>query len=111
MNKLVRDKIPEIIESQGKIATTKIAKNEEEYYKYLKNKLLEEVNEFIEATESKHIIEELADVLEVLDAIYDFNKIDKKIIQEVKTKKFNERGGFKKKIILLDINDTKNAIS
>ena len=94
-NKLVRDKIPEIIKSKGGVSVTHIV-GDKEYWLKLKEKLQEEVKEFSEAES----IEEMADVLEVIDAIVDFKKFDKKELQEVKNKKLKERGGFKNKIIL-----------
>lgn len=63
-NKLVRDKIPEIIEQSGKKAVTHILR-EEKYLAALETKLNEEVAEY---QEDKNL-EELADVLEVLQAI------------------------------------------
>ena len=96
--KLVRDKIPEIIKNSNKVPKTYIANNEE-YWKELKAKLLEEVNEFLEDNNS----EELADIQEVLYAIYDFKGFSKEEIESIRSKKKNERGGFKNKIILESI--------
>ncbi len=45
-------------------------------------------------------IEEMADILEVIDAILDYKKFDKQELQKVKEKKADERGKFKDKIIL-----------
>ena len=94
-NKLVRDKIPEIIKSKGGVAITHIA-NDVEYWQKLKEKLQEEVGEFIEAEN----IEEMADILEVIDAIFNYKKFDEQELKRVKEKKVNERGGFDDKIIL-----------
>ena len=93
--KLVRDKIPEIIKNSNKTPKTHIANNDE-YWKELKDKLLEEVNEFLEDNNS----EELADIQEVLYAIYDFKGFSKEEIESIRSKKENERGAFKNKIIL-----------
>jgi len=94
-NKLVRDKIPEYIQAKGGRPVIHIA-NDGEYWQKLKEKLSEEVEEF-RADESP---EELADVLEVIDAIVAYKKYDRKLLEEIRTKKVNERGGFGKRIIL-----------
>ena len=94
-NKLVRDKIPEIIKNKGATPITHIA-NDEEYWQKLKEKLQEEVNEFIEDSNE----EELADILEVIHAICDFKNFDKEKLELLRKKKAEERGGFKDKIIL-----------
>lgn len=94
-NKLVRDKIPEIIKNNGEIPITHIASNDE-YWIKLKEKLKEEVDEFLEGDNE----EELSDILEVIDAIYDFKKIDRKESEKIRKSKKEEKGGFKDKIIL-----------
>lgn len=93
--KLVRDKIPEYIEKKGEKVIFHIA-DEAEYWEKLKEKLLEEVKEFVEAES----VEELADLLEVIDAIAAYKKFDIKEITEIKEKKAKERGRFLKRIIL-----------
>lgn len=93
--KLVRDKIPEIIKNNGEEPICRVL-DDEEYLKELNIKLLEEANEFIEARN----VEELADIMEVLDALakaYDINWDDVKVEQE---KKRQKRGAFKEKIYL-----------
>lgn len=94
-NKLVRDRIPEIIKQKGKIPVTHIA-SDNEYWEKLKEKLKEEVEEFLEDGSK----EEIADILEVIYAVCDFKKIDKEELEVLRKKKAEERGGFKKKIIL-----------
>lgn len=94
-NKLVRDKIPEHIKSKGVIPITHIA-DDKEYWQKLKEKLQEEVNEFLEAESP----EEMADILEVLDAISNYKNFDKSEVEKIKEKKAQERGKFKDKIIL-----------
>lgn len=94
-NKLIRDKIPEIIQSKGLKAITHIA-DEHEYDEKLKEKLHEEVEEFIKDANE----EELADILEVVYALADQLNIDIKDLEALRKHKAQERGGFKKKIIL-----------
>ncbi len=94
-NKLVRDKIPEFILGKGANPKTHIA-DEKEYWNKLRDKLREEVEEFLEAEN----IEELADILEVLEAIYEFKGFPEKEILEIKQKKKEERGRFEERIIL-----------
>lgn len=94
-DKLVRDKIPEIIKRKGGTPVTHIAGNKE-YWKKLKEKLLEEAKEFFDSD----TIEELADIQEVINTICSYKKFDKRKIEAVRKKKAKERGAFKKKIIL-----------
>lgn len=94
-NKLVRDKIPEIIESRGESCSTHIA-DDNEYRIKLKEKLLEEVLEYIEAEN----IEELADVLEVIDALIIDRGFNGEEIERAKKYKKETKGSFKNCIIL-----------
>lgn len=93
--KLVRDRIPAIIRQKGEEAVTHVA-DEAEYCEKLKEKLSEEVEEF----KRDENIEELADILEVLDAIVDYKKFDRNEIETVKKKKAQEKGLFTERIIL-----------
>ncbi len=94
-NKLVRDKIPEYIKNKGDKPITHIA-NDAEYWQKLKEKLLEEIEEF----KNDENIEEFADILEVIDAIADYKGFNFKEVENIKVKKAEERGIFKKRIIL-----------
>src|SRR3989338_7742350 len=94
-NKLVRDKIIERIEAKGEKAVFHVA-DEAEYWTKLKEKLQEEVNEFLLAEN----IEELADIAEVLDAVLIHKGFIKEALLVEQTKKREERGGFEKRIIL-----------
>ena len=97
-NKLVRDKIPDIIIAEGKTATTTILTHDE-YYKALVAKLHEEVQEFAESDS----IEEIADILEVIDAIITAKGVTKDQINTIQEQKRTERGGFEKRILLLEV--------
>jgi predicted house-cleaning noncanonical NTP pyrophosphatase (MazG superfamily) len=94
-NKLVRDKIPEYIRSKGGTPVIHIA-GDKEYWEKIKEKLSEEVKEFFE----NEIIEEMADIQEVIDAICDYKKFSKEDMNAARMKKNEERGAFKEKIIL-----------
>ncbi|MBE5817859.1 MAG: phosphoribosyl-ATP pyrophosphohydrolase [Clostridiales bacterium] len=96
-NKLVRDRIPEIIASTGdkyKIRTLSDA----EYIEMLDEKLDEELKEY---HEDKNI-EELADILEVLYAVAKARGYSKEALEETRLKKREKRGGFEKKILLIE---------
>lgn len=94
-DKLVRDKIPEIIESKGGRAIFHVA-NDAEYWQKLKEKLGEEVGEFCES-ESE---EEIADIFEVIEAICEYKKFDVEEIKKTQKHKKSARGAFNKRIIL-----------
>lgn len=94
-NKLIRDRIPEIIKQDGGTAITHIA-DDEEYWSKLKEKLKEEVDEFLKESNK----EELADILEVVYAIRDFLKVDGEKLESLRKDKAEKRGAFKEKIIL-----------
>lgn len=96
-NKLVRDKIPEIIESEGRKCNFHILEDEA-YVKELKKKLNEEVVEFLESDNP----EELADILEVVYALGKANHCSEEEINDIRNRKAAKRGAFDKKIFLED---------
>ncbi len=95
-NKLVRDKIPEIIKNNWELPLIHIA-DDIEYWDRLKNKLKEEVDEFLEDT---NIYEELADIFEVLESILKFKWVSIEKIEQLKLEKRKKRWWFEGKIIL-----------
>ena len=96
MSKLVRDLIPEIIPKE-KIDNYKFTTvNGEEYERLLKEKLIEEINEFLEAEN----LEELADVFEVLESIMKLKNFTYDALNKVKLAKKISRGGFEKQLLM-----------
>lgn len=93
-NKLVRDKIPEILDQKG-ISYEKRIASEEEYKTELIKKLGEEAQEFLESGGS---IEELADVLEVLESLKSLPEYQE--VEQVRLSKREERGGFEERVML-----------
>lgn len=94
-NKLVRDKIPEIIKADGKECEIEVAAKEE-MEELLEKKLLEEVKEYMEDKN----LEELADIMEVLFGIAHNLGYTEEELLEKREAKFEERGGFKEGIVL-----------
>ncbi len=101
-DKLVRDKIPEIIKSSNRTPEYKILEEDQEYLRYLIKKLHEEVLEFTE----NPCVEELADVREVIDALSSIREFEN--IMSVQDRKKEERGGFAKRILLVKVYDHKD---
>lgn len=98
MEKLVRDKIPEIIEKSGKSCKTRIL-DHDEYIEKLEEKLDEELAEY---QESK-ALEELADLLEVMEATVKARGYTWEELTKLKETKKAARGGFEDRILLLEI--------
>lgn len=97
-HKLVRDRIPEIIEASGKACVTEIL-SDEDYLKMLDAKLDEELAEY----HKDQNIEELADLLEVLQACAVARGYDIDQLEQVRAEKAQKRGGFEKKILLREV--------
>ncbi len=101
--KLVRDGIPEIVKAdKGIDAKIRVLEDDEEYLAYLLKKVEEEADELTNAESKEHIVEEMADVLEVMDAILKFNDIDIEIVKKVQIEKVEKRGGFEKRLLMLE---------
>ena len=95
-HKLVRDKIPQIIEQCGEKPNIRILQ-EEEYLRLLEAKLDEEVGEYHRDKNA----EELADILEVVFALADSIGCTREALMEVYQKKHDARGGFSERIFLI----------
>lgn len=99
-NKLVRDRIPERIESSGQICHVEVLSHPE-FEQALRQKLIEEAQEVATATTVEQLVQELADVREVLDALIASHDISEKTIAEAQRQKREERGGFQQRLKLL----------
>lgn len=97
-NKLVRDKIPEVIESAGKKCTVEIL-SDEEYLKMVDAKLDEELAEY----HKDENLEELADLLEILYAAAKARGYSVEELEKARAKKAEERGKFDKKLLLTEV--------
>ena len=95
-NKLVRDKIPDLIKAQGEIPHFRILAAEE-YTRALEQKLDEETSEF----HGERNLEELADILEVVFALAERQGCSRERLMELYQKKHDARGGFSERIFLI----------
>lgn len=98
-NKLVRDKIPEIIENDGETPVVRVL-NDNEYKKELEKKLKEEYEEVLLAKDKKERLEELADMLEVIRMLALLEDEDIQSVINIMDRKREKRGGFTKKLFL-----------
>lgn len=97
-HKLVRDKIPEIIESKGKTCKVSML-SDEEYLKMIDAKLDEELAEYHEDQN----IEELADLMEVIYAAAKARGYSLEELEKVRAQKAEKRGAFEKKLLLEEV--------
>ena len=97
-DKLIRDKIPQIIESKGKRCVVEVM-DDAEFAVYLKKKLQEEVYEFMESDE----IDELVDVYEVILAMLELKGVEMEEFERMRRKKAEERGGFGGRLRLKEV--------
>ncbi|MGP4077449.1 nucleoside triphosphate pyrophosphohydrolase [Halobacillus sp. K22] len=103
-NKLVRDLIPKIIEETGK--TPEVAfLNDKHYQQALRNKLQEEVAEYLEAEGNVEAVEELADVIEVVAALARQHGASMEDVEKVRQEKVFNRGSFNDKLFLVRVED------
>jgi len=99
-NKLIRDKIPQIIEDSGKSPSVEIL-DDSDYVKSLNVKLQEELDEYLE----DESVEELADIVEVIMAILKHKEVSLEAFESIRKKKIEDRGAFEKKLFLRHVED------
>lgn len=97
-NKLVRDRIPEIIEKSGKKAIVQKL-DDEAYKKFLDEKLVEELQEYLDSDS----VDELADLVEVIHSILKYKRIEITGFYGIQKKKAEERGAFEKRLLLKEV--------
>lgn len=97
-NKLVRDRIPEIIISNGEEPIVRVL-DDIEYKKCLEDKLYEEYKEVIDSS-GKDRLEELADVLEIIKAMANLEGSSLEEVTSIAVDKSNKRGAFEKRLFL-----------
>ncbi len=104
-NKLVRDRIPERIESHGeKVTVERLSGIELEVF--LKAKVIEEALEVYHSSSNDELTEELADLMEVADALAKHLHVSKPEISSSRSRKLLERGGFEQGIVLRKTQET-----
>ena len=102
-NCLVRDKLPAFLESKECIVHKAVLSNEE-FDRALREKLIEESTEVRLAFSKDELIEELADLQEVVEALLRFHSIDKNDVKEAQLKKRETKGGFEHRTFVSEIN-------
>lgn len=103
-NKLVRDRIPEVIKSKGKTCRTRIL-NSQEYIEQLNIKLSEEVEEYRQSKDDASSFEELADIVEIIKALVEAKGSSWEKLEAIRSRKANARGEFKTRVYLIDVDD------
>ncbi len=99
-NKLIRDKIPEIIKKDGWMPKVRILRKGE-FLDAIKKKVLEEAGELIQSKNKKGIIDEIVDIQELLDVLSSELGITKSQVKKLQAAKRKKRGGFKKRLLLI----------
>jgi predicted house-cleaning noncanonical NTP pyrophosphatase (MazG superfamily) len=100
-NKLVRDKIPEQIQQRGESIITAQLRGDA-LVRALREKLVEEAYELLDAKDLQSIVAELADIQEVVDSLIQKLDVPEKEITDEQTQKREKRGGFSKGIVLVE---------
>jgi predicted house-cleaning noncanonical NTP pyrophosphatase (MazG superfamily) len=102
--KLIRDKIPQFFSKPNKIFNTRIL-SDSEFKLSLKQKLIEESEELSKSVTKDDLINEIADVIEVLNYIKSSENISDNEIEKSRLHKKEERGGFDQKLFLESVEE------
>ena len=97
--KLIRDRIPEILEAEG--MRYEVAPLDGEAFRAaLLAKLLEEAGEAVDAADTDALARELADLYEVIDAVLELHGLDRDVVRALQARRREERGGFARRLEL-----------
>lgn len=103
-HKIVRDKVPETIEKNGGKVTFRTMPVDD-FARLMRQKLVEEAQEVVGAASLDALVDELADVAEVLATIHHVLGIPQEAIDAARKRKNEERGGFEKRIFLESVEE------
>ena len=104
-NKLVRDRIPEIIENSSKNCKAETL-NQDRYILELKKKLFEEVEEYLQAATKEDALVEVADLLEIINTLVkDVHGSSMEEVEKIRSDKADERGSYEEKVFLVEVED------
>lgn len=111
IDQLIRDKLPEIMRSKG-ILVYERSIEREEFIQRLREKLLIEADEVLHAKSKEDLVEELADVMEVIRALTGAAGIEMDEVEEKRLKKLHARGGFDARLYnpYVEVDETNPAI-
>lgn len=99
-NKLIRDRIPEIIKEAGWKPTVRTLKKSE-FLNAVKKKVFEEAGELIQSKDKKGIIDEIVDIQELLDVLASEIGLTELEVKKLQAAKRKKRGGFRKRLFLI----------
>ena len=99
--KLIRDNIPEIIIVNGGKPATRVLTDDTEFLDALLKKVVEEANELLSASSETNLLEEIADIREVLAALLELKGVSEEQIQAIQDAKRQKRGGFTQRLLML----------
>ena len=106
-NKLVRDKIPEIIKLDNCKPTIRTL-DSKEFLSELFKKMAEEAEEFVKAKDNKEeVMKEITDIYEIIDTVIRLYGLDKNDILALQEKRRDERGSFKNMVYLESVDENK----
>jgi predicted house-cleaning noncanonical NTP pyrophosphatase (MazG superfamily) len=101
-HKLIRDKIPDVIKQAGLECETTIL-DEDQYYQALISKLLEEVHKLETAESNGQMLQELADVYEIILSLLNAKGYTISELEDLRHNKYLESGGFEKGLCLKSV--------
>lgn len=102
--KLVRDNVPKLIQCSGREYEVSILDNEN-FLGELRRKLIEESKEVVSSETKEEMINELADVCEIVEKLMDVYGISQKELDEKKEIKRQTNGGFDKQLFLISVTE------
>lgn len=99
-NKLVRDKIPEIIEGKGESCDVRVLEDAHEFQQELLKKIVEEAGGLVKARDRSSLLNEYADLMVALDTLMDLMEFSEADIRTSIEENIAKKGGYKRQLFL-----------